>query len=370
VAGYYDYQGFTVALPGNLAPGTYYIGGIADYNNQISETNDSNNNYNAVAITVAPSSSFDIVIDFSGDAAYQSYFDAAAARWEQVITGDLPGVFDSTYGSIDDLLINASVVPIDGAGGILGQAGPDRFRSGSLLPYHGAMQFDSADLASMAANGTLSYVILHEMGHILGIGTIWSSLGLRNGFQYTGADALAQYRAVSGDASATYVPLESGGGSGTAGSHWSESVFGNELMTGYISGTPDPLSVITIGSLQDMGYQVNYGAADPYTMPGHLQGLAMGSSDSDLPGIMEVGDTLMFVDSMNSGTAAHGGLADAWNDLVGLGPQDPNANSWLPDDKFKGLPQDALTAVPGFEKLGMLGVAQDFSPQPNHLILA
>ena len=39
---------------------------------------------------------------------------------------------------------------------------PDLFRSGSLLPYHGVMTFDSADLGSMASDGTLLSVILHE----------------------------------------------------------------------------------------------------------------------------------------------------------------------------------------------------------------
>ncbi len=52
--GYYDHQTVTANLPGNLAPGTYYIGGIADYNNQLSESNESNNTYNVVAVTVTP----------------------------------------------------------------------------------------------------------------------------------------------------------------------------------------------------------------------------------------------------------------------------------------------------------------------------
>jgi hypothetical protein len=50
--GYYDHQTVTVSLPGNLAPGTYYIGGIADYNNHVGESNASNNTYNVVEITV------------------------------------------------------------------------------------------------------------------------------------------------------------------------------------------------------------------------------------------------------------------------------------------------------------------------------
>ena len=56
--GYYDHQTVTVTLPGNLAPGTYYIGGIANYNNQVSESDTTNNTYNVVPITVtAPSQS-------------------------------------------------------------------------------------------------------------------------------------------------------------------------------------------------------------------------------------------------------------------------------------------------------------------------
>ena len=50
--GYYDHQTVAVTLPGNLAPGTYYIGGIADYNNQVSESNEANNTYNVAKITV------------------------------------------------------------------------------------------------------------------------------------------------------------------------------------------------------------------------------------------------------------------------------------------------------------------------------
>jgi hypothetical protein len=51
-AGYYDHQTVSLTLPGNLAPGTYYIGSIADYNNTIAESNETNNNHNVVQITV------------------------------------------------------------------------------------------------------------------------------------------------------------------------------------------------------------------------------------------------------------------------------------------------------------------------------
>ena len=64
------------------------------------------------------------------------------------------------------------------------------------------------------------------------------------------------------------VPVENTGGAGTVDSHWRESVFTTEIMTGFVSpvGTPNPLSRITLASLADMGYDVNYGAADSFRL--------------------------------------------------------------------------------------------------------
>lgn len=217
--------------------------------------------------TTTPSNSaFSIEIVYTGDAAYRSYFDNAAARWAQVITADLPDVNNSSEGVIDDLRIYASAESIDGSGGVLGRAGPTAFRYGGGLPYLGVMEFDSADLASMAADGTLTEVILHEMGHVLGLGTMWQGRGLVSGSGYTGSNAVAQYDQIS-RTQATSVPLETGGGSGTRGSHWSEAVFNTELMTGYAESSPGmPLSVVTIGALADLGYSVNYAAANAFTL--------------------------------------------------------------------------------------------------------
>jgi Bacterial Ig-like domain/Leishmanolysin len=55
------------------------------------------------------------------------------------------------------------------------------------------------------------------------------------------------------------------GGQGTADSHWRDSIFNNELMTGFLNSGTNPLSRITAASMQDMGYPgVNYDAADNY----------------------------------------------------------------------------------------------------------
>jgi len=193
---------------------------------------------------------FDIVIHYTGDPLYQPLFDDAAERWEQIIVADLPDVNSSNFGFVDDLLIDASVVFIDGPGGVLGQAGPDWIRSASGLPFHGEMEFDSADVSQMFSNGTLYNVILHEMGHILGIGTLWDHHDLLNGFQYIGAYALAEYRIISGNSSASFVPVENSGGPGTAGGHWEEDIFNAELMTGFVEAAG--VAIGTLGSVHGM----------------------------------------------------------------------------------------------------------------------
>ena len=40
------------------------------------------------------------------------------------------------------------------------------------------MELDAADLDWIETNGALEAVILHEMGHVLGIGTLWDRFGL------------------------------------------------------------------------------------------------------------------------------------------------------------------------------------------------
>ena len=239
---------------------------------------------------MAINTTYDIAVHYSGDPAYQQVFNTASQIWQEIITADLPDVNSGTYGFIDDLLIDASVVAIDGAGGILGQAGPDEFRSGTSLPDHGTMQFDSADVANMFSNGTLLDVVLHEMGHILGIGTLWTTKGFKSpgSFSYTGPNGVAEYKVLSGMAGATSVPLETTGGSGTAGAHWSEAIFGNELMTGFIGNGFNPLSRLTIASLKDLGYTVDIGAADPYSLSGHVVVDDL-SGNSRTTGVLTVG---------------------------------------------------------------------------------
>lgn len=224
---------------------------------------------------------FEIIVRFpdaSLTPAQQQTFRDAARRWSQIIVGDLPSMMVDGR-EIDDVEITATAVPIDGAYGVLGQAGPRVVRPGARgLPATGIMQFDTADVGRMVSQGTFTNVILHEMGHVIGIGTLWGSFGLVTGAgtadpQYVGVRALAEYRALVGSGSTpTGVPVENVGGAGSRDAHWRESVFDNELMTSIAEspGISMPISRLTVASLEDLGYRVNYAAADPYRLPGRV----------------------------------------------------------------------------------------------------
>jgi hypothetical protein len=228
-----------------------------------------------VAATASP---FKIKVRFLGglNARQKSAFKKAADRWTRVIVGDLPRVrVDGEL--VDDILILAQGAAIDGPGRILGQAGPTHVRPGSagataFLPVKGIMSFDTADLVKMANDGTLNDVIAHEMGHVLGIGTIWELKGLlkRPGTAnptFGGNDAMDEYQALRAGGRRKRVPVENTGGPGTADGHWRETVFRNELMSGFISAAGNPLSRLTAASLGDMGYKVDLAAAEPYVLP-------------------------------------------------------------------------------------------------------
>jgi subtilisin-like proprotein convertase family protein len=217
-------------------------------------------------------SGFNIDVRFQGGltASQQRVFTGAAERWSEVIVGDLPEAQIGTD-RIDDVLIYAEGREIDGPGAILGQAGPTHLREKTLLPIAGSMSFDSADLAAMERDGTLLPVILHEMGHVLGIGSLWRIKGLIRGSgtddpRFIGEQAVQEwlklYFAISVKNPENGVPLANTGGTGTREAHWRESVFHDELMTGYIDAGVNPMSRVTIASLADLGYEVNLSAAD------------------------------------------------------------------------------------------------------------
>jgi hypothetical protein len=215
-------------------------------------------------------------------------FTTAAARWESLIFGDVSnvtlnqgpggcgGVLPAIHETVDDIIIYAILDSIDGPGKILGQAGPCTVR-GNGQPVTGVMEFDTADVANLEATNRFALVIEHEMGHVLGYGIVWGSLlvdpvsGGNPGADphFVGTQALAAFDRSGGlnYSLGAKVPIENTGGTGTVNAHWRESVFKNELMTGFINSGANPLSVVTTASMGDLGYLVNYAGSDMYVVP-------------------------------------------------------------------------------------------------------
>lgn len=243
---------------------------------------------------VSPASQYTITVRYLAAATVRQReaVAAAVARWESVITRDLSDVslnvpagkcFDTQPAineRIDDLLLFVEFVEIDGPGKVLGEAGPCYVRGENLLPLVGHLRLDAADLAKMETQGTLDDVVLHEIGHVLGIGTLWLDLSLLVGGggpdpQFTGGNAISAYQRIGGVQGS--VPVENTGAAGTRDGHWRESVFGTELMTGWISVGGNPMSALTIASLQDLGYGADPTVASAYTLN---RTLSSGETDS------------------------------------------------------------------------------------------
>ena len=242
-------------------------------------------------------------------------FTAAAARIRAMIVGDLPDIDFSTVNGgagqdlsgcgitgiilhepVDDIIIYATVTPIDGPGKILASAGQCLRRTSTFQTVVGVMRFDADDIAGLVSTGRLNDVVLHEMMHTVGFGTIWSLTSRPGGSLLTGAGttdprfigplataacvaAGGSARACSGGVAVEGAPL----GAGTADSHWREqsdisngiaqgATFDTELMTGFVEapGVPTPLSAMTIQSLADLGYLVNVNVADNFVVPAPL----------------------------------------------------------------------------------------------------
>ncbi len=228
--------------------------------------------------------------------AKQQVFAAAANFLNNVILGyDLTSDADGSP-TPHGLVINISTPLLDGVNGVLGQAGPDTvayYDDNPLgAPTHalwytdvGIMEFDSADIGLMS-DSSFYGVVLHEMLHVLGVGTLWEfnnnvnntvyQLYTAGSGAYTGPNALNAWRTEFNQPLAVAVPVELDGGVGTAQGHWNEQFNGGvnvgvvsnltgldfqyELMTGW-ANQPFYLSTVTLGSLDDLGYQVDYSKA-------------------------------------------------------------------------------------------------------------
>ena len=146
-----------------------------------------------------------------------------------------------------------------------------------FLPAIAVIQFDIDDLQDLPAGGSLEDVAMHEMMHGLGLGSLWRTHGILEGFntsdpRYTGTWGISGCRNLGGLVTCGIdVPVENVGGPGTANSHWREATFVNELMSGFLNVGSNPISAMSVLSMQDIGYVGNVAAADIYNVAAGLR---------------------------------------------------------------------------------------------------
>jgi len=205
--------------------------------------------------------------------AWQESVRNAVNKWQEIIIGDLPDVDVAGDGTdvIDDFRINVSIEPLSPF--LLGFAGPTGFREGvGGLPFEGEMTMNSLYADGEGFEGT----ILHELAHALGfLPFLWDQLGLidetvASDPRFTGVNATREYQNIFATAE-TSVPLYGEGqpDDGSYAAHWRDSLFGDEIMVSAAdpNAPAGPLSAITVGAFQDVGYEVDYSRADPFTPP-------------------------------------------------------------------------------------------------------
>ena len=302
------------------------VGAIKELSSKVStletEINDNGNNVIISPNTIYTSSNGMFTYRINNtDSAYNSndYYKPikdAIEKWDSLI--GIPSIYTTNenlnYQTLD-ITINFSELDLNVLGGARvthitspsGQLPDGTFPFGNTFATAGVFDLNTLYLSQMKNNiydenglSQLYYTSLHEIGHILGIGPFWviptyiSSVPKTEyqennvtKYYYTGINAVREYKGYFPDSiSKDYIgiPLEDDGGSGTQNVHPEEGFQGDistetrdisgvtyyglndELMTGWSeSSNIMPLSRVTLGFLQDIGYNVNYSLADAYT---------------------------------------------------------------------------------------------------------
>ena len=203
----------------------------------------------------------------------------AAKRWMSVIVGDLPDHafaqdFSGTCGGqpyeipsgeqIDDLRIYVSTFVSSTFS--IGEGSPHVLRETTQLPVVGCMA------VRLEAPSFLFGIGLHEIGHVLGFGSLWNEFGFLHDLSFSdssadthfnGPRAIAAFDEAGGrDYGGKKVPVAK-----QNGAHWRTSELFGEIMLPSRWGE-EALTAITVQSLADLGYVVDVTEADDYTLPG------------------------------------------------------------------------------------------------------
>lgn len=247
---------------------------------------------------------------------------------------------------------------------ILGSAGPTAYinYNSNFYPTSGIVNLNTLNWPSQKkvlkkdGNNQAYYTLLHELGHVLGLGTLWENPSngsprtnildptefkyVSNSKVYTkyiGNKALDKYRLTLNDMTLTGIPIEDDGGLGTAGGHVEEGndtqtynrfYDGNlhpgldrELMTGYSENDNEPeiLSSITIAMLEDLGYNVKYSIADDILYPNWI------NSNNVYDGYINESETL-YVDEYNDNSLKNNYYVSGFLKGIAIPVDNPSTN--------------------------------------------
>ncbi len=200
----------------------------------------------------------------------QSSRNSAEMLWESVITGYQPGI--NLTGMSISIVSGSSFAETVPPANIL-QGGFHLATSTTIRINPAVIDAYASWNGAGPANPNPAYlglnylddILAHEIGHALGIGTLWDDNGLYNfgTGQYTGFFGVRAYRAEF-DPAATFVPVELAGSSGTMNSHWDQ-----RMRSSTQEGNPsDPWSLSPLTGVidtqgRDRALELITGALDP-----------------------------------------------------------------------------------------------------------
>jgi hypothetical protein len=229
---------------------------------------------------------FNLVFDANVDSVRRRDFENATTQLSNIMNNNPPPGFVPITINVSTPILAANI------GG--------RARITSFQTINGRRYTRSGFIQLNGIDSTTPYsTILHEICHILGIsGTMWGIFfgsinddniyltqysNSNGGLYYIGEHAVREYKSyLTQNTNIVGIPMENDGGSGTANSHPEEGSLNSfsennrivnavlhpglhdELMTGVLTGGSQPVSRITLGFLEDLGYDIDYSQAQNY----------------------------------------------------------------------------------------------------------
>ena len=247
-----------------------------------------------------PADSFELALTLvnEGTASQNNIINQVADRYEAMIglggedvtltipaDGCAPGMPELSRHFVDDFGLWVIIGPLDGAGNAVAMSGTCAVRVVSIvdwvgMPAGGAVVLDEADIGQLESDGVLEAVVTREIARALGFNPgIWNLHGF---FQdpslpeQPDADThmnsplvVAAFNEAGGaDYAGAKAPLENGAMEGISDSYWRASVFGDEVMTPYVTGDSQPLSRITLEAIYEVHLEIDVTMADAFTLPG------------------------------------------------------------------------------------------------------